>query len=185
MRFLFVFGLMLFGVQVAQALPAQVMIIRHAEKPESGPHLSPEGVERARGLVSFFTQNQSVLQFGVPVAIYAAEPAAEGKSVRSIETVTPLAQHLGLQIKTDLTSSETTALANAVLSNPAYNGKSVLICWPHSEIPQIATAFGVQSAPAKWPGEVFDRVWMITFNANGTPQFANLPQRVLPGDSFE
>jgi hypothetical protein len=37
--------------------------------------------------------------------------------------------------------------------------------------------------PAKWPGEVFDRTWVITFEPSGRALFQNLPQRLMYGDA--
>ena len=38
-------------------------------------------------------------------------------------------------------------------------------------------------SPAKQKDEVFDRVWVLTWDARGKVAFQNLPQRLLPGDS--
>src|SRR5580692_8328937 len=90
------------SASIVFASPAQVIIIRHGEKPESGNSLSPQGWARARALVKYFETNPDVTQFGTPVAIYAsraeAEEQVEGSSLRMIQTVTPLAQALGLKI---------------------------------------------------------------------------------------
>jgi hypothetical protein len=55
------------------------------------------------------------------------------------------------------------ALANRILAEPAYAGKTVLICWNHEEIPQLAAALGVSPEPPKWKGSVFDRVYVISY----------------------
>jgi hypothetical protein len=69
-----------------------------------------------------------------------------------------------------------------VLERPVHAGKTVLICWHHGNIPALARALGIKDAPAPWPEMQFDRVWRITF-ADGAPALAELPQRLLPGDS--
>lgn len=77
------------------AQPAQVLIIRHAEKDDaSGDGMSLEGRERAAALAPFFTGTKTVLSFGVPVAIYAQPQKHEASSLRPIETVKPLAAAL-------------------------------------------------------------------------------------------
>ncbi|HZE74330.1 MAG TPA: hypothetical protein VE091_03410, partial [Gemmatimonadales bacterium] len=56
------------------------------------------------------------------------------------------------------------ALANLILTDSAYAGKTVLICWNHEEIPQLAAALGVTPEPPKWKGRVFDRVYVISYD---------------------
>ena len=82
-------GLMLALVIACQAMaqPAQVIIIRHAEKPTSGNELSLRGEERAAALVPFFLGADELLEFKTPVAIYAQAQKKETSSIRSIETV--------------------------------------------------------------------------------------------------
>src|SRR5665213_1161111 len=81
---------------VASATPAQIVIIRHGEKPKSGPDLDARGYQRAHALVGFFEKNPAMLRFGRPVAIYAmapktqVDPSDDEGSLRAIETVQPL-----------------------------------------------------------------------------------------------
>jgi hypothetical protein len=166
------------------ATPAQILIIRHGEKPDTGADLSPIGEKRAAALVRFFTTDPSVTEFGTPVAIYAAEPQSEGSSMRPIETVTPLAEALGIKINTVYTKSHPKKLVADILNSPGYDGKTVLICWVHDAIPAIVKALGVKPVPDEWPSAEFDRVWKINF-VNGNPSSViDLPQHVLPGDSL-
>ncbi len=163
--------------------PAQVIIIRHAEKPAEGNDLSPRGEERAQALVGFFERNPAVTQFGPPAAIYAMTPKADGHDVRPLETVEPLAQSLGLQVNTSVGKEDVEGLAQAVMKDPAGAGKMVLIAWEHHLIPAIAKAFGLTSAPETWPDDVFDRAWIINFDGGKPVSFQNVPQHLLPGDS--
>jgi hypothetical protein len=38
-------------------------------------------------------------------------------------------------------------LACELLSNPKYSGKTVLVCWHHSQMPQLALALKATSVP--------------------------------------
>jgi hypothetical protein len=167
----------------ARGQPAQVILIRHAEKPPEGHDLSLKGRERAAALAPFFLGAPEVLTYKTPAAIYAQAVTKEDRSRRPIETVTPLAKALMLDLITRYGHSDYPQMAKDVLANPDYKGKMVLICWEHKVIPDMAKAFGVKDAPAKWHGETFDRLWVITFNADGTTTFRDLPQRLLFGDS--
>ncbi|MBM3300403.1 MAG: hypothetical protein FJY85_10650, partial [Deltaproteobacteria bacterium] len=77
----------------AQAMPAQVMILRHAEKFEDRRriHLNPRGQTRAKALAQFFQSDPRVLEHGVVAAIIAQRPSDRKRSVRCEETVEPLA----------------------------------------------------------------------------------------------
>ncbi|MDE1976377.1 MAG: histidine phosphatase family protein [Elusimicrobia bacterium] len=165
------------------AWPAQVIIIRHAEKPAEGNDLSPRGEERAQALVGFFEHNPAVTRYGPPAAVYAMTPKADGHDVRPLETVEPLAQSLGLQVNTSVGKEDVEGLAQAVMKDPAGAGKMVLIAWEHHLIPAIAKAFGLTSAPETWPDDVFDRAWIINFDGGKPVSFQNVPQHLLPGDS--
>jgi hypothetical protein len=171
------------GIRSAAARPAEVIIIRHAEKPATGNELNQKGRERAAALVPYFLETPELLEFKTPVAIYAPLPSHEGSSVRSSETVTPLARALQMRINNSFHKDQIAALAREILTDPRYNGRTVLICWEHKVIPEIAKALGAQTAPDKWHGEAFDRTWIIKYASEGTVGFQDLPQRLLFGDS--
>lgn len=152
---------------VAQAVrPAQVILLRHAEKPDDpkNPHLSPAGVKRSERLVGFITNDPAMNRFGPPVAIYATRTTKDDDGQRTQETVTPLARALKLQVQTPAVGKNYDVVAREVLGDAAYAGKTVLICWNHEEIPQLAAALGVRPMPAKWKGSVFDVVYVITYH---------------------
>lgn len=146
--------------------PAQIILLRHADKPDDpqNPHLSPAGVKRSERLVGFITDDPAMKRFGPPVAIYATRTTKDDDGQRTQETVAPLARALKLQVQTPALGKNYDVVAREVLGNPAYAGKTVLICWNHEEIPQLAAALGVRPMPAKWKGSVFDAVYVITYH---------------------
>jgi len=145
--------------------PAQIILIRHADEPAdpTNPHLSPAGVQRAEDLVSFITHDSAMTRFGLPVAVFATRTTKHGNGQRTQETVAPLAARLGLPVQTPFLSEDFAALAKRILRNPAYAGKTVLICWNHEEIPQLVAALGVRPKPPKWKNRVYDLVYVITY----------------------
>jgi hypothetical protein len=64
-----------------------------------------------------------------------------------------------------------------------YSGKSVIVCWSHKTILQLAESFGVDKddLPAKWKGKRFDVTWVIKIDGSGKTTFKQLPQRFLKG----
>ena len=167
----------------AAAEPAQVIIIRHAEKPDEGDDLSLAGRERAAALVPYFLGNLDVLEYKAPVAIYAQGPKTDGSSRRPVQTVKPLANALNLPVIDKYTREEFPLMVEEVRSRPEYEGKMVLICWEHKVIPGIAKAFGAMDAPDKFRGDSFDRTWVITFKPGGKVVYKDLPQKLMYGDS--
>ena len=148
------------------ARPAQIILIRHADKPSDpkDPHLSQAGVQRAERLVSFITTDPVMTRFGLPVAVFATRTTKDGNGQRTQETVAPLARVLKLPVQTSFLGKDYAELANLILANPVYAGKTVLICWNHEEIPQLAAALGVTPEPPKWKAKVFDQVYVISYH---------------------
>jgi hypothetical protein len=190
--FIFAAALALCCAAGALAAPAQVILIRHAEKPEYGNQLSERGFRRAEALVRFFLNEAAVTRYGAPAAIYAAAPKHEDSSIRSIQTVQPLAGALGQEPIVKFTRGQARKLAADIMENPAYDGRMVLVCWQHGNIYDIALELAQyngspQSAlaalPGEWPDGVYDRVWLLDFNRGELTDFSDIPQNLLPGDS--
>lgn len=165
--------------------PAQIIIFRHAEKPEVGNGLSAIGQNRAHMLPIYFDTNEILSEFGKPIAIYAAAPIKANKSIRSIQTVISLATHFNLQINECFTKKNIHDLVENILGNPLYVGHTVVICWDRAGIPTIARLFGALESPVIWEADVFDRTWVIRFDGSDATRFKNLPQKLLPCDSQE
>jgi phosphohistidine phosphatase SixA len=160
--------------------PRIVMIIRHAEKPAAtngvkDPNLSARGYERAAALAKVIPEH-----FPKPDFLIATR-RTKGSN-RPVETITPLANVLHEKIESTFKDEAFERLAHAVLTSPKYEGKVVLIAWHHGKIPDLAKALGVKDAPDKWRSQVFDRVWLITYD-HGAAAWKDLPENALPGDS--
>ena len=166
------------------ALPAQVILIRHAEKPEQGNVLSTKGRERAAALAPYFAETDYLTTHGTPAAIYAMSAPKGDSSLRAIETVTPLADQLKITIKDSIERDNYRKMVEEIKSSPTYHGKTILICWEHKLIPEIARAFGALQTPGRWPPSVYDRTWVISFDSSGKPTFQNHAQRLMYGDSI-
>jgi hypothetical protein len=183
-------GLMFGWATWAQAMPAQVIIIRHAEKYEARGqiHLSPKGRTRALALAELFQSDPRVLEFGKPAAIIAQSPTAQKPSRRCLETVEPLAQALGLPVISQFTYGQAEGLVQWLRQHREYDGKAVLVCMQHMEIDELAQALGVADLrPRIWPHETYDRLYILTYAPEDGRLLSlrNLPQRLLFGDSYQ
>jgi broad specificity phosphatase PhoE len=163
-----------------------ILIIRHAENPTNGHGLSPRGKERAEAYVKFF-QNFTV--DGKPREPEAVLVAADSKhSHRPRLTVEPFAKAANLPIDNRFANKQPADLAAELRAN--YQGKVILICWHHGEIPALLRALG--AAPetllpiGKWPKDVYDWVIMASFDENGRliPESTRgISEHLLQGDS--
>ncbi len=166
------------------AQPAQIILLRHAEKPadEGDLGLSPRGEDRARALVGLLGRG-SVYTTNAPVAaLYATRVTKRNRSQRTGETLAPLATDLALPVNTQFSSGDYAALASSLLSNPAYRGRTVIICWTHSELARLALALGVKPRPVPWKDKVFDRLWIVRLTDAGVA-LRDVPEDLLPGDA--
>jgi hypothetical protein len=165
--------------------PKQIYIIRHAEKPPDeakSAELSPEGKERAADLHKIFEKSDKrPMPFATPDFILAAKDSA--KSHRPVLTVTPLAKVLKLPINTEFSNDDPSKLAEEIFGNPKYAGKTVLVSWRHGGIPALAEKLKATGYADVWKGEVFDRVWQITFDEKGKATFTDRPMQLMPKDS--
>jgi hypothetical protein len=144
-----------------------VMIIRHAEKPESGAGLTPDGEARARAYVGYFQHFSVDGQPMTPNALYAT--ADSKSSMRPRLTITPLSQALGLPIDNRFADKQTREMADALRTEA--HGHRVLIAWHHGEIPKLIDALGGDSAALipgdKWPSDVFGWVVVLQYDHKG------------------
>lgn len=168
--------------ELAQAMPAEVLLLRHGEKPENGSELNERGWERAKALPNLFHKRGEIEKLGTPVALYGMAPKKTKGSVRAIQTLKYVAEDFHLSVIDRFTDEDVDAMVNEVLDKKEYDGKFVVICWNHDSMKDIAKWFGVKHAP-KYPKEAFDRAWLITFHGEDRPTMEDLPQHLLSGDS--
>mmetsp|Transcript_15119 Transcript_15119/g.23215 ORF Transcript_15119/g.23215 Transcript_15119/m.23215 type:complete len:311 (-) Transcript_15119:153-1085(-) len=153
-----------------------IVLMRHCEKmgetkdSDGDEHCSLPGLLRAQFLPSVFTDVDS--RWPTPSSLYAlskTRPGVHHLNYREIETLNPLAIATNLTIDTRFTTGEGEYLADELfdqLSSGSLCGKSTLICWKHTDIPDMARALGCGAkvgCPKSFPSNDFDQVWLITF----------------------
>jgi len=104
----------------------------------------------------------------------------------------PLADALNLAPIVKFTRGQAHKLAVDIMENPAYDGRMVLVCWQHGNLPDIvrelaeyggATQAALAALPGDWPDKVYDRAWIVDLEGGGVTAFSDIPQHLLPGDS--
>ena len=164
------------------AIPEQVILVRHGEKPKTGINLSQKGQQRAAALAPYFIGTTQLNQYGSPIVIYAQAQKDSTDSLRPIETMTPLAAALNMKLNTTYTKDQTKDCAQDILTNATYAGKMVLCCFEHDALETLAHKLGVKPKP-KWPNSVYDWVWIINFDSKGKASLQQIPQQLLYGDA--
>jgi hypothetical protein len=151
-----------------------VLIIRHAEKPESGIGLTPTGEARARLYAEYF---KVFREEGLSVPIDSLYAGADSKnSVRPRLTLEPLSKATGMPLHHEVATDDTTTLVHKLQEEA--HGQHPLIAWRHGQIPALLTAFGASPEKllpnGKWPDDVYDWVIMLTTGADGQVTDARL-----------
>ncbi|TWR25120.1 histidine phosphatase family protein [Mucilaginibacter pallidiroseus] len=166
------------NIAIAQSKAApgdlRVIIIRHAEKPAEGDNLSCRGLNRAMALPAVITK-----RFGVPDYVYVPSPSTgkATKSVRMLQTISPMAIKFNLPVNTKYDVDDTTGLVNNLTKKTG----TALLVWEHDAIEKIATKLGVSGKP-KWPGNDYDSIWIITIH-NGKAALVKTKEGIKVGDS--
>jgi hypothetical protein len=181
-----------------------ILILRHAEKPvqngDSGVNdsgapdpesLTPRGWQRAGAWAELFVPGpaqQSVLP--TPVALFAANPdhgddeaadGEKGKSRRPLQTITPLAGKLGINVDTSIKKRDVETVAAKAAAVPGV----ALICWQHELIIDIVKAISptLQNIPGKWPGDRFNVIFQLSLPDDTSPwEFQQIVPILLQGD---
>ncbi len=175
-----VFFLFLFSSSLTLATPSTIFLIRHAEKPSSGPELSERGWERAKALPMLFSR-QDFSNYGTPACLIGMNKKKVDGSVRALQTLKYVSDFFHVPVTDLFNKDQDKEMLHFVMTAPECNNRLVVISWEHNGLEGIATDLGVKPA-AKWPGDVYDRVWVIDWK-NGQVQMQSLPQRLLEGDS--
>ncbi len=185
----------------AYTLPAQVIIVRHGEKNTVTGELTGAGIERAEALSSYLTEPNSgpgfqgsagltnvvLFNYGEPAALFGSRPVhhSDDFTVRCIQTLVPTALRLNLPIHSPYGPGQEQQLVQTIFNNSRLDGKNVVICWHHTFIAALITAFGYLPPAGILPSypNRFDLVWVLTFPAPNPAVVVNpILQELLFGD---
>jgi len=173
------------------------MIIRHAEKPlpsnrsrgitaggrRDKRSLTVTGWQRAGALVELFAPSRGVPLEGLrrPDCIYCSA-AERGGSRRSIQTMEPLADRIGVEVVDRFAAGEEVGLAAELTARPG----ATVVSWHHNSISKIVKHLGEVTPlpPRQWPHDRFDMVWTFVRSGKGW-RFNQIPQLLLPGDQLD
>lgn len=180
-----------------------VMFVRHAEKPGGSfpgngttvdgttddKSLVIRGWQRAGAWAALFGSDLCSADYPRPNVIYAAKPEPVTKkakfSHRPFETATPLAERLGLPLRSDYGVSQEHDLANEIQKLTGV----VIVFWEHKAIvtdliPALKGKQSIPGVPTKWDPDRFDVVLRFDRAMPDAPwSFRQLSPRLMSGDS--
>ncbi len=98
-----------------------------------------------------------VERFGKPDFIFAAP--TRGRACDQLKTATPLSNATGVPIDTSFKNDDFSELASALLKDPKFAGKTIVVVWHHGNIPDFAECLHAKHGtyPSKWSGHVFNQ----------------------------
>ena len=146
---------------------ATVLIVRHAEKAESGPGLSPAGELRAQAYGRYFRPfvlGRERLRIDTLIA------TADGHgSHRARLTLEPLSRLAGIPIQQPFDDRHVRDLATWLGRGPP--SRTILIAWHHGRLPRLIRDLGLDASlllpRGDWPARVYNWVVVLRFDRNG------------------
>jgi hypothetical protein len=164
---------------------ATILIIRHAEKPETGTGLSREGEARAHAYVHYF-QNFRVKSEPIKLDYLVAADDSD-HSQRSRLTLEPLGTAIGLKPDLRFQAKRPQELVRELRSTQ--HGKAILICWHHKGIPELLKSLGADPdrllPGGEWPAQQFGWVLQLRYDHDGRllqNKTKRIKEHLMPGD---
>lgn len=161
--------------------PYQILVFRHGEKyitvEDHDAPLNQKGQRRAAYLVRFLMGGKDPIvdQENHPIAVVCVpkEKTKDYDYVRAIQTIIPLfhvadayrleKEGQRVELIDSLPFTDPESLLDKVMGEPRFDGKTVVVCWEHHNIPLLFNHyFPKVKKELKHLGEDrYDMVWMI------------------------
>ncbi|MBG3080124.1 histidine phosphatase family protein [Proteus mirabilis] len=180
MRSVFIFlSVFILGFSHMAYSEQTLVFIRHGEKPdnESG-QLTCKGLNRSLALPDVL-----INQFGKPDALFAAAPKQSklGHSLRSLQTLSPLAIKMSLPIHLNYHAKEIKKLCEDLLSQQ-YKNSVIFIAWEHDNLVKVARDImkkegGDPKLIPKWKSSDFDSIYILKIIREGDKKNVIFEQR--------
>ena len=145
-----------------------VLLVRHAEKPDTGSGLAPMGQARAEGYAAYFPS----LPLDTTGYDHLFASSDSSQSQRPRLTLTPLAEGLNMRIEMPYADKDYESLATTLLGSTDYTSNNIVICWHHGKILDLADLLlkgQTPRWPKKWPGHIFGWLLWISYDKDENP----------------
>lgn len=205
---------------VAEAVPKRIIILRHGEKQDAFK-LCATGVQRSLALQANY------LGKGAFNSMFPADSGPAGifaVTLHTLELVSPTAQSWGLPLQlysvvplpgqdkkaeTLQLNKRTQEAAAAVLTDPRWDGKTVVMAWEHDHIAmkrleeqfptekvtlrQLLNLDKLSNVPKDWYGGNYDYFWIVDYGNPGSAiptrftvqkQVFTVPYKAVPSNEW-
>jgi hypothetical protein len=178
-KFIFTALILTIGSSITiEAVPKTLILIRNAEDNPFGDSLSPKGKQRAAALPYFIFEN-----YGDPTTIHTTNNNSYLDSNKPYETLIPISEYVQTPIISFYTKNHLNQLIDSIINDPTNDNKLAILGLTNDLIPKVTQYLKVKDAPDTWSSDIYDRLWVLTFNDDGNITFENKPQALLYGDS--
>lgn len=176
----------------AAALPKTVIILRHAEK-ESVTTLCRVGIDRSLALAaqylgqgardSLFASGERPAAF-VAISLDTVQSASPAAATWEMPVIVFSAVPLPGVDPLPQLNLRTQQAAGAVMDDPRYDGKTVIMVWNHRHIAdktmelkfadqkvtlrQLLNLDKIADVPDTWPDRTYDHFWIVNFGTGGS-----------------
>lgn len=162
-----------------------ILIVRHAEKPDQGSGLTPQGMQRAEAYAAYFDPLRLDGKTFQPQRLIATSDSKSSERPRL--TLAPLAARLRLPLEQPYANKDVDQLVQSLRANN--RAGVVLIAWHHGHINDLVNAFGANmtsiTGSGAWPGDVYSWLIVLHFDEHGQLTTAGtqlVHEHLLPGD---
>ncbi len=148
--------------------PQQVVIVSYAESDANGYLTTAgtcSGIARANYFPGYLSGTTPLNLYGPPIALYGARQTADNPGPNVIQSLIPTSRSFKVPLHLGYDSGSPADLADEILSNTLYSGKTVFIVWDYDAIPSLINAFGYSSPAAPNP-VAYNRTYILQFPIN-------------------
>lgn len=156
-----------------------IVMLRHGEK-----QTNKSGVLSCQGLNRSLALPDVLKRYGSPQALFAAAPKQHklGNSVRSVQTILPIATTYSLPINLNFHAKDVIGMKNALLDN-TLEDSLIFVVWQHDYLVKIAREVykergGNPTEIPDWTHNDFDSLYIIEYESSGTVNFKKEAQNL-------
>jgi len=167
------------------ALPQKIILLQGAENTVDSSNLLEltfVGKERAAALPYLLLSDPNFF-LSFPKALITVK-SEDNKNI-FIEFLKPFSELINIDIQSQNSLDDVQSVASYVLTSNEFNNQNILIVWPNENMENLIKNLKVDEPFKKWPKDVYDRVFVITYDKNGNGSLQDLPQKLLINDSSQ
>lgn len=164
------------------AYPMQVLISQGGENyknQDQNFELTIKGKKRAAAL-PYLLMTDSRFFVKAPKFLIAASP--EKNNDLYVKFLNPFSKLLEIDTNDKYSLGKEDTLAQFILNDTSLEGQTVFIAWAPEKIDALLKTLKINEVQTKWSQDIFDRIYVISYDTNGNASITDQPQRLLFDD---